>query len=95
VTRPPFPPDDFAIQVLLPAARNAQLIPGAEAEPDYSTTSLPKFVSRGRPFPLSDTGADVNSYLILQYARLIFGICLLVFRRLGLSRNWTPALSCA
>jgi hypothetical protein len=53
VTMPPFPPDDFAIQVLLPAARDAQLIPGAEAEPDYSTTSLRKFASRGRPFPLS------------------------------------------
>jgi hypothetical protein len=30
----------------------AQLIPEAEAEPDYSTTSLWKFASRGRPFPL-------------------------------------------
>jgi hypothetical protein len=33
----------------LPAALSAQLIPGAEAEPDYSTTSLWKFASRGRP----------------------------------------------
>ena len=44
------PPGDFAIQILLPAALSAQLIPGAEAEPD---SSLWKFASRGRPFPLS------------------------------------------
>ena len=30
---PPFPPNDVAIQILLPAALNAQLIPEAEAEP--------------------------------------------------------------
>ena len=49
---PPFPPGDFAIQILLPAALTAQLIPGAEAEPDYSTTSLWKFAStEGGLFP--------------------------------------------
>jgi hypothetical protein len=42
---PPFPPRDFAIQILLPAPLNAQPIPGTKAELDYSTTSLWKFAS--------------------------------------------------
>jgi hypothetical protein len=37
---PPFPPGDFAIQILLPADLNAQLILGAQADPDYSTKAL-------------------------------------------------------
>src|SRR5262249_46931492 len=35
-----FPLGDFAIQILLPAALNAQLIPGVPADPDYSTKAL-------------------------------------------------------
>jgi hypothetical protein len=38
--------------------------------------------------------SGVNNYLILQYAKLIFGLCqIAASRRPGLSRNWTPALS--
>jgi hypothetical protein len=37
----------------IPVERPEPNFPGTEAEPDYSTTSLWKFVSRGRPFPLS------------------------------------------
>jgi len=36
----------------------------------------------------------VNDYLILQYARFIFGLCPpAASRRPGLSKNWTPVSS--
>jgi hypothetical protein len=46
-------PGDFAVQVLLPDARNARPNLQAAIDPDYSMTSLWQVADRERPFPSS------------------------------------------